>query len=305
MSGCSSTPKSSSVRPINLYDLADYQVDLDKSKDRELSLLDRQYALASWVYSAVADRTYLEPETLCFPFDETWRQISINEKQFKKLQENGFFAQAWHRTSSQGNKELIIAYRGTDGSDDFWHGNFSFFKSPLSVSQFDSAIEFRDSVLDVTASDKELEFDYVVFVGHSLGGGLAQYAQDFTENSRAFVFNSSPNRGRLYSFFKEHKSKKFVTRLYEKGEILKWLRLFLFDFDIFDNSNPGGLGMNTRWFQFYKDHLIANHNMKDFSAALIKLAAVAEDPQAKVIIDFLKKRSRVGGGRLTNSKCSL
>lgn len=298
--GCGSTPKVPNVRLINLDDLPDYWVDLDKSKNRALSLEERKYAVASWVYSAVADRAYMELESLCFPLDERWREIVVNLEWSNKRKENGFFAQAWHRVSSKGNRELIIAYRGTDGANDFWHGNFSFFRSPFSASQFDSAIDFRDLVMETASHDKELEYDYVVFVGHSLGGGLAQYAQDFTENSRAFVFNSSPNRGRLYSIFKKHKSDKFVTRLYEKGEVLKWTRWLLFDFDSGDNSNPGGPGMNTRWFQFYEDRLIENHNMKDFSAALTKLAAAAGDPQARAVLDFLKKR-RLDGDGVSNS----
>jgi len=283
--------------------LAGFWVDLDLSKDRVLSLEERKYAIISWVYSAVADRVYLEPENLCFPFDEKWREVRVSPEKVAKMSNNGFFAQAWHRTRASGERELIVAYRGTDSVDDFWYGNFSFFENPLSVSQFDSAIEFRDLVISETKKNGELTFDYMVFVGHSLGGGLAQYAQDFTENSKAFVFNASPNRGRLYSLFRAHKSHKFVTRLYEKGEILKWPRWLLFDFDSSDNSNPGGPGMNTRWFQFYEDHLIENHNMKDFSAALTKLAAVAGDQQAIAVIDYLKRRRRGEHGP-QESKCS-
>lgn len=304
LSSCSSTPQSTTARVVNLDDLPDYWIDLEKSKNRAISMEERKYALESWVYSVVADRTYLEPETLCFPLDETWREIKIDKTRFKEMQQNGFFAQAWHRTLPRGNKELIIAYRGTDGADDFRHGNFSVFKSPFSVSQFESAIEFRDLVLGVASNNEDLEYDYVVFVGHSLGGGLAQYAQDFTKNSRAFVFNSSPNRGRLYSLFREHKSEKFVTRLYEKGEVLRWPRWLLFDFDRSNNSNPGGPGINTRWFQFYEDHLIANHNMKDFSIALTKLAAAAEASQATTVIEFLKTR-RGGNDIGMTLNCSL
>ncbi|MGJ3257679.1 MAG: hypothetical protein ACFE0K_15300 [Alcanivorax sp.] len=304
VASCSSSPPKPSERLANLEDLEEFWVDLKKSKNEAISIEERKYAVASWVYSAVADRTYLEPETLCFPLDEKWINIKISEGDFEELLKNGFFAQAWHRTSSRGDNELVIAYRGTDGPDDFRHGNFSFMKSPFSNSQFESAIKFRDLIFQVADNNEKLNYDYVVFVGHSLGGGLAQYAQDFTPNSRAFVFNSSPNRGRLYSIFKKHESKKYVTRLYEKGEVLRWPRWLLFDFDRYDNSNPGGLGMNTRWFQFYKDNLIENHNMKDFSAALTKLAAVAGDAQAAEAIDFLKQR-RKGNKEAATENCSI
>jgi hypothetical protein len=293
LNACSSTPttpNSINVRQMNLEQLAEFWTDLDKSDNRVKSLEEWEYALSSWVYSAVADRTYIKPERICFPLDEEWQSIEIEKDAFEVLQRNGFYAQAWHRISFLGAKELIIAYRGTDGVDDFWRGNFSFFKSPFSRSQFDSAIFFRDLVLDKVSKNSNYDFDYIVFVGHSLGGGLAQYAQDFTENSRAFVFNSSPNRGRLYSLLVPHKGAKHVTRLYEKGEVLKWPRWLLFDFDGFNNQNPGGLGINTKWFQFYKDHLVKNHNMKDFSAALIKLAAAAGDTQAKALLVFLNER---------------
>lgn len=298
---CGSAPKKAQSHPINLDDLPEWRVDLNKSEHPELSKEERKYAVASWVYSAAADRTYHEPEHLCFPLDEEWIPISVDLENFNKLKKSGFFAEAWLRRSVNERKELIIAYRGTDGADDFLSGNFSFIRSPFTTSQFDSAIEFRDLVFQ-QALKKGIAFDYVVFVGHSLGGGLAQYAQDFTKNSRAFVFNASPNRGRLYSLFVPHKSEKFVTRLYEKGEVLEWPRWLLFDFDPYDNSNPGGPGMNTRWIQFYKDQKIKNHNMKDFSAALTKLAAAAGDSQAIEVIKYLKER-RANPDQMVQSNC--
>lgn len=300
---CSSNPPKPETRLIHLEPLPDWRLDLDLADDREASISEREYAVASWVYSVAADRAYLEPENLCFPFDEKWHQIFVGSEQYRELTKNGFFAQAWYRTNASGRKELIIVYRGTDGADDFLYGNFSFIRSPFSISQFESALTFRDLVFEQTRKDN-LGFDHVIFVGHSLGGGLAQYVQDFTERSQAFVFNASPNRGRLYSLFRSHKSEKFVTRLYEKGEVLKWPRWLLFDFDPFNNSNPGGPGMNTRWFQFYEDHLIENHNMKDFSAALTKLAAAAGDPQAIAVMNHLRER-RVTPNHSESQNCKL
>jgi len=287
LSACGSSPTPERQdRLANLEDLAPFWVDLKLSANEALSIEEREYALASWVYSVAADRTYLEPETLCFPLGEDWQNIEIGKSTMSRFMTNGFFGQAWLRDNSK-QKELIIAYRGTDSADDFWYGNFSIFETPFSKSQFKSALEFRDLV---KAAVNPNEYDYVIFVGHSLGGGLAQYAQDFTPNSKAYVFNASPNRGRLYSLFETHQSERFVTRVYEKGEVLEWPRWLLFDYDNSDNSNPGGEGMQTKWFQFYQDNLIENHNMKDFSAALTKLAAVAGDSDAKAVIGHLKNR---------------
>ncbi|WP_158078642.1 lipase family protein [Microbulbifer mangrovi] len=38
------------------------------------------------------------------------------------------------------------------------------------------------------------KYDTIVFTGHSLGGGLAQYSQRFFKNSKSIVFDPSPNR---------------------------------------------------------------------------------------------------------------
>lgn len=300
LSACSISPNAPATRKANLEKPIERWFE-----DSELYRLDRSYAVASWVYSVVADRTYLEDETLCLPLNEKWKEIIVDKSEFAKLTKQGFFAQAWHRTTKDGSaKELIIAYRGTDGADDFLSGNFSFIKSPISSSQFDSALTFRNLVLNQINQNPFFEYDYIVFVGHSLGGGLAQYAQDFTESSRAFAFNSSPNRGRLYSLFEEHISDKFVTRVYEKGEVLRPLRFVLFDADPFNNDFPGGPGMNTRWIDFYKDSLIANHNMKDFSTALTRLAAIAGDSEATEVIEYMRKRQQ-GEGEPFPTHCSI
>ena len=64
-------------------------------EDTQLNALDIAYAKASWVYSIIADRTYLEDVTLCLPFSDTWREVIIDPKEYSKMQENGFDAQAW------------------------------------------------------------------------------------------------------------------------------------------------------------------------------------------------------------------
>ncbi|WP_334020498.1 DUF6792 domain-containing protein [Alteromonas sp. S015] len=299
LSGCSSAPNQAPIRKAHLSEFQNHWVG-----DTELNHADKKYALETWVYSVVADRAYLEDETLCLPLNEQWKEITIDENEFKNMQSNGFYGQAWHRTVSNGKKELIIAYRGTDGSGDFMYANFRFFSTKNDDSQFTSSLLFRDLVIEKANANPSLAYDYVTFVGHSLGGGLAQFAQDFTENSKAYSFNGSPNRGRLFSLGKPHEEPRNATRVYEKGEVLRPLRWLLFDFDPSNNENPGEPGMNTRWIDFYKDSLIANHNMKDFSTALTRLAAFAGDKEAERVIDYMRER-RLDNVEKHPSHCSI
>tara|TARA_Y100000052_G_C2949913_1_gene86473 strand:- start:954 stop:1937 length:984 start_codon:yes stop_codon:yes gene_type:complete len=264
-------------------------------EDTELNAIDISYAKASWVYSIVADRTYLEKITLCLPFSDTWQEVMIDRNEYSKMQKNGFDAQAWLRTRADNNKkELIIAFRGTDSFlSDFLYANLVFWEPIIGESQFVTAVKFRDAVLRKIEAAPDLEYDDLIFVGHSLGGGLAQYLQDYSVNSQAYVFNASPNRGRLYKKFGKPDAEKYVTRMYEKGEVLQYLRLFS-DTDRYDNDNPGGKGMNTRWINFYSWNLIANHSMKDFSTALIRLAVIGGDKEAEKVMAHMIKRSETG-----------
>jgi pimeloyl-ACP methyl ester carboxylesterase len=285
LSGCATPASKKTIRQAHLSEFKNHWLG-----DSELDKADKKYALETWVYSVVADRSYLEDETLCLPLNEQWREIIVDKEKFSNLLDNGFYAQAWHRSVAGNKKELIITFRGTDGSGDFKYANFRFFRTKDDKSQFTSALTFRDLVLEKASANPDLDHDYIVFVGHSLGGGLAQYAQDFTENSKAYSFNGSPNRGRLFSLGKPHEEVRNATRVYEKGEVLRPLRWLLFDFDPYKNANPGEPGMNTRWIDFYKDSLIANHNMKDFSTALTRLAAFSGDMEAEKVIDYMRER---------------
>ena len=264
-------------------------------EDTQLNALDIAYAKASWVYSIIADRTYLEDVTLCLPFSDTWREVIIDPKEYSKMQENGFDAQAWERVrGDNGKTELIIAFRGTDSFlSDFLYANLVFWEPLIGESQFVTAKKFRDAVLEKVDADPELKYDDLIFVGHSLGGGLAQYLQDYTVDSKAYVFNASPNRGRIYEKFGKPTAEKHVTRMYEKGEILQYLRYFS-DIDRYDNDNPGKEGMQTRWIDFYKGNLFSNHSMKDFSTALVRLAVIGNDEEAKKVMAYMIERAETG-----------
>lgn len=264
-------------------------------KDTELNAVDISYAKAAWVYSIIADRTYLEDVTLCLPFSDSWQEVIIDPIEYSKMQKNGFDAQAWLRIRADiGKKELIIAFRGTDSFlSDFLYANLVFWEPIIGESQFVTATKFRDAVLNKIEADPTLEYDDLIFVGHSLGGGLAQYLQDYSVDSQAYVFNASPNRGRLYEKFGKVHAEKYVTRMYEKGEVLQYFRLFS-DTDPYDNDNPGGKGMNTRWINFYKWNLLANHSMKDFSTALIRLAVIGGDKEAERVMAHMIERSKTG-----------
>lgn len=206
-------------------------------------------------------------------------EIKPKEKDIKI----GFYAKSWLKVKGEC-KTLVASFRGTDSVwKDFFKGNFVFFPHPIGGTQFDAALDFVDRTIKDTIS-----YDKIIFTGHSLGGGLAQYAQRFYKNSKAIVFDSSPNKGRIYSLF----SKKYdpnTVRVYEKGEILELPRKLL-DADRKWDWTPNKTGKSTIWMDFFSDGALDGHNMSDLAMSLVRVAASAGDKEALNVIKSLEDK---------------
>lgn len=82
------------------------------------------------------------------------------------------------------NGKAVLAFRGTTNSGDWLTNIFgTLFNSPL----FDAQVEGAEQI----ARDIVKEYPDIVFVGHSLGGRLAQIGR-FVTGNKAVVFNSAP-----------------------------------------------------------------------------------------------------------------
>ncbi|AUQ66366.1 DUF2974 domain-containing protein [Phaeobacter inhibens] len=96
--------------------------------------------------------------------------------------ETGFTGNAFYNSSSN---TLVVGFGGTnDGSDLRADADFTFTSD---TDQFNDAVTFTNDVLGNSSLGSNPN---VVFVGHSLGGFLAQRAALEYQNSNALVFNS-------------------------------------------------------------------------------------------------------------------
>jgi hypothetical protein len=289
LSGCASTSTISSqevdLRPLacHWYD-GSAEAHIDKRFGREAS-----FAHHTAVYSVAAYNVYDDNpdryEQIPFPTDEKWEVIQSTNS----IQNNiGFAARAWTRSLSNGNIELVVAYRGTDDfTKDFYKGNLVFAKHLFGRTQFDAALEYLHEIKQRTSAISPTR---TIVVGHSLGGGLAEYVQRLTPNSEAITFDTSPNQGRLYSLFEEKQARDAV-RVYEHGEILSYLR-FLLSPDLTRDASPVGQDVRTIWFDFYANNPLSAHSMRDLSASLIKVAAASDHAASKNILAQLCARPR-------------
>lgn len=241
------------------------------------------------VYSVAAYNVYDDNperyENIPFPNDEKWQEVDSTNAIQKNI---GFAARAWIRRLNDGAVELVVSYRGTDDfTKDFYKGNFVFAKHLFGRTQFDAALDYFREIKQIASVIVPTR---TVLVGHSLGGGLAEYVQRLIPNAEAVTFDTSPNQGRLYSLFEE-KQPRDVVRVYEHGEILSYLR-FLLSPDLTRDASPIGPDVRAIWFDFYASNPLAAHSMRDLSASLIKVAAASGHAPSKNILSQLLERRR-------------
>ncbi|MDO6560267.1 Mbeg1-like protein [Paraglaciecola chathamensis] len=280
VSGCSSTPtveqQSLDLRPLH----ASWTDGSDKGVPRAKLFADSVSIYAIAAYDVYDDSPILI-EQIPFPKNEKWTQLLPN----KGLEEDiGFAAKAWLRELNDQTKELVISYRGTDDFwKDFFNANLIFVKNPLDRTQFDAALEFAMAVKQAVDG---INISKTIITGHSLGGGLAEYVQRLYPESMAVTFDTSPNQGRLYSIFTS-KYDKNVIRVYEKGEILQYLRYALSP-DLVWDEIPTEEGTRTIWYQFYNSNPLLAHGMRDLAISLIKVSALNNNASATSVLNQVK-----------------
>ncbi len=216
-----------------------------------------------------------EYEPIPFPSAEKWLPLPISNPGDLKI---GFYGKAWIRATN-GKKQLVISFRGTQFTEcaDWTRGNLTTFRFLPCRTQYQAALEYSRSLV---ASHPNLP---VIFTGHSLGGGLAEYCQRFIKNSKAMVFHPSPNKGGLFGMGLP-KCEPQVLRVFERGEILALPRWLVSGFAVVAQSGEID-GTKARWINFRKGNALLQHSMNHFAIDLIRLAAVDGDSNAKTVLN--------------------
>jgi hypothetical protein len=265
---CSSiTPK-----PLHTEELNNSWVSSQTNGYPRARLFADRVAIYSILAVDVYDKDISLIEPIPFPTNETFERILPKEG----LEEDiGFRGKAWLRYEN-GKKsipEVVIAFRGTQFTElnDWTRGNLVFVKG-LYRTQFDAALDFSMGVKQYLEKSNQ-HFSKVVLVGHSLGGGLAEYVQRFYKDSKAVAFDSSPNTGTIYSIFSD-KYEKDVIRIHEEGEILQYFRPIVSPDFKWDETPDESDDIKTVWLDFFFSHPFAAHDMRDFSMKLLQASEI-------------------------------
>lgn len=246
-------------------------------------------AKRSFPYAIAAERAYErnenEFEPIPFPDESKWKLVSNSNPQEARL---GFYAKAWVHTQASGENEVVIAFRGTQFSEipDWTRGNLTTLRLFPWRTQYDAALDYvRDTLRNPECAGLRL-----VLTGHSLGGGLAEYCQRFIKGSIAIVFAPSPNQGRIFSIGAGGVlPDKDVLRVFENGEILRYLRWFAL---VFNRVNDDGIvrGQSARWLNFTQKGVIGDHAMGPFANNLVRLSALHFNEDARRVLNQIADR---------------
>lgn len=200
----------------------------------------------------------------------------------------GLEVQAWGSIDPTAPHELAIVFRGTD-ADSFgdWMTNLRWLTShiPAAYDQYDQVRDnigswidwskdryakiLRQSAKDPTTADT-IE---IVAVGHSLGGGLAQHAAYSSNGAikRVVTFDPSPVTG-YYSVPEPVRTASeagmTIDRVYEHGEVLAFVRLFMRELYPIDGHDPAIYQV-----RFNKAHgdIISQHSMHGLISSYMAL----------------------------------
>jgi pimeloyl-ACP methyl ester carboxylesterase len=204
--------------------------------------------------------------------------------------------QVWARThfphtAKDACSEVSIAFRGTEGTASDWLSNFDpathYFSDDyyLQLRRNINAIIRQISKLD--CYKRAARHPQIVSVGHSLGGGLAQFAALANASSgpriaKVFAFDPSPvtgapliNKQTLSNNAKELE----IDRVYETGEVLARVRQYYEQFP--KSSSPCMPLVRTVTFEAWRGpNAIEMHGMAPLASQIVQLSYDADIQQS-------------------------
>jgi hypothetical protein len=203
-------------------------------------------ARKSYRYAQLSFNAYGDPDSLLIKLPDTVAIVGRPER-------NGIgFQSAVYEIRSGGVlKEVVVAYRGTDGKDDIIPN--------IIANQNGYGLQVFDSVKKAVTK-REGHPVRMVVAGHSLGGAVALYVSQRRDSVDAYTMNPSPN------FTKGGQKTNTRLTFVESGEILKVLQVLKF------NSTQ-------RWTKIdcTTGSPLANHSSRKLAECITQIAAIHDE----------------------------
>jgi pimeloyl-ACP methyl ester carboxylesterase len=224
-------------------------------------------------------------------------------------QATGLAFQIWARyhsnRASGACSEVSIAFRGSRLAFSSWFSNLRWLDGGLGDDEYDQLGRNIDAVLHrIKKLDCFKDKTQIVTVGHSLGGGLAQYAAlvhspSAGRISKVFAFDSSPVTGGSSvnaQTLIDNGKKLTIDRVYQEGEILTTYVSPAIDRVLGSDTSASACNPLVRSVKFnvvqgvwYLPRFISGHSMQGLAGGLV---ALSEPPPQKYKALPIKASSR-------------